>query len=84
MSTAKCPKCHEGIDYLNIYSSEQKRSIVALADFAGGDPFLDWSSKLPVSGKVQFQCPDCKAVLFEADGRNANPEKVVQFLNGYG
>ena len=82
--TGKCPRCNGEIDFLDAYSSEHNWALVALADFAGGDPFLDWSNTVPFSGKVQFRCPDCGAVLFEADGRDANPEAVVQFLNGYG
>ena len=53
MSTAKCPKCNAEIDYLDAYSFEGNWRIVTLADFAGGDPFLDWSSKVPFSSKVQ-------------------------------
>jgi hypothetical protein len=50
--TAKCPKCEQEIDYLDTCCVGNWR-VVALADFAGGDPFLDWSSKVPFSSKVQ-------------------------------
>lgn len=84
MSTAKCPKCGAEIDYLDACIFEEDWRIVTLADFAGGNPFLDWSKKGVTCTKDQFRCPTCKAVLFEIGGHNENPDEVVKFLNGYG
>ena len=82
---AKCPKCGELLEHLNAYSLEENRQEVELTKSAAtGDVTLDWGLIETVEDsctKIDFECPNCSAILYTNDGNSLDP-KIVAILQG--
>ena len=78
----KCPECGEEIDTLVAYCLEENKQTVELENEVTEKPILNWGNSEAVEGsckKIQFECPECSAVLFTNNG-NSNDDRVSLFL----
>jgi len=80
----ECPKCGAKITTLDAYAREESYYVVYL-DSAKFDPELDslgYDYQQCVEGTTthtDFECPQCKEVLFTAKG-DTQPQEVIDFL----
>ena len=72
----KCPKCGEEIDRLMEYLPMQKKSEIFLDDNGNYDRW--WISEFESDGDIDYECPECSAVLF----KNNNIGEIEDFLAG--
>lgn len=80
----ECPKCGKEINDLIVYSSEVNRYAVTLRDEP--EPQIDWDRTGVLEDTCTgdtFHCIECEQPIFETDGKNSQPQIVIDFLADY-